>query len=106
MKVLILQASQRLLKILPWHTNKILIILLKPLKMACFRHLYTLSYPFQFLLLDCFYMAFSTDPYAGEAASLEYNIFSMIGVKIEDTMIRKITDVKYTGVSRPAVNPF
>lgn len=44
--------------------------------------------------------------YAGEAASLEYSIFNMIGVAIEDTMIRKITDVKYTGVSRPAVNPF
>lgn len=32
--------------------------------------------------------------YAGEAASLEYSIFRTIGVRIEDTMIRKITDVK------------
>ena len=45
-------------------------------------------------------------PYVGEAASLEYNIFKIIGVAIEDTIIKKITDVKYTGVSRPAVNPF
>ena len=53
------------------------------------------------------FLFFSSDiSYAGEAASLEYNIFSMIGVKIEDTMIRKITDVKYTGVSSPAVRPF
>ncbi len=44
--------------------------------------------------------------YVGEAASFEYNIFNMIGVKIEETMIRKITDVKYTGVSRPAERPF
>lgn len=44
--------------------------------------------------------------YVGEAASLEYNIFKMIGVDMDDTIIKKITDVKYTGVSKPAVNPF
>lgn len=44
--------------------------------------------------------------YVGEAVSLEYNIFKIIGVDMDDTIIKKITDVKYTGVSKPTVNPF
>ena len=37
---------------------------------------------------------------------MEYNTFNIIGVRIEDTIIKRMTDVKYTGVSRPADNPF
>ena len=39
-------------------------------------------------------------------ASFAYNTFSIIGVNIDDTIISKITDVKYTGVKSPADNPF
>ena len=44
--------------------------------------------------------------YAGEAVSFEYKIFNIMGVKIDDTIIKKITDVKYTDVSNPADKPF
>ena len=48
----------------------------------------------------------SSPSYVGEAASFEYNILSIIGVEMDDTMIKNITEVKYTGVSSPAVSPF
>ena len=45
-------------------------------------------------------------PISSAVAFFAYNNFKIIGVAMEDTIISKITDVKYTEESSPTENPF
>ena len=45
-------------------------------------------------------------PISSAVAFFAYNNFKIIGVAMEDTIISKITDVKYTEESSPTESPF
>ena len=57
-------------------------------------------------LISMFRSEFHDAVFPSVTASFAYNTFNIIGVAIDETIINKITDVKYTGVSSPAESPF